>query len=73
MSPKKKQPETIGARIAAARERAGLSKAVAARRAEIGWDALHAIEQDRREPSAKTLAAICRALNASADELLGLR
>ena len=65
-------PDTLGARIRAAREQAGLSKAVAARSAGLGWDAWHAIENDNREPSAKTLAAICRAIGASADELLGL-
>ena len=64
--------DTIGARIAAARKKADLSKAAAARAAGLGWDAWHAIEQDRREPSAKTLRSICLALSASADDLLGL-
>lgn len=64
--------ETLGERIRQARERAKLSKADTARAAGIGWDALHKIEGDQREPTAGTLAAICRAVHASADELLGL-
>ncbi len=69
---KQAPPSTIGGRIKAARERAGLTKADASKRAGIGWDAWHKIEGDQREPTGKTLAAICRALGASADELLGL-
>ncbi len=68
-------PLAIGARLRAARERAGLTQAELGERAGLGaqgrqW--VGQIEGDRRAPSVATLRALCVALGASADELLGL-
>ncbi len=82
MSPKTKPNEVgrplaverspLGERIRAARLAAELSTGEAAERAELHQTAWSQYESGRREPGATALATICRALNVSADEILGI-
>lgn len=60
----------LGARIAALRRDAGLSQAQLASRLGISPSTMGMYEQGRREPSANTLIALSRELNASVDYLL---
>lgn len=64
--------ETIGSRIRSWRHRRQLSIAELARAAQLTEATVYRLEAEGREPRAATLHAIARALNVSADELLGL-
>lgn len=61
--------QQLGARIAAARERAGLTKADCAKAAGIDWRRWNEYETGKVEPSAGKLYAIAKALGVSADSL----
>lgn len=62
----------LGARIRAARERYGMSRAELARRIGISATALYDIEVGRSEPLAGRIEAIARVLHVTTDELHGL-
>lgn len=64
---------TLGARLRAARERAGLTLAQVAERSGAHLQAVYRIEAGKMDPTASRLAALCRALGVSADAMLGLR
>jgi len=61
-----------GARVRAAREAAGLTQMALAILAEVDGANVSAIETGRRDASSRKVAALARALNVSADYLLGL-
>lgn len=64
----------IAKRLRQAREDAGLTQAEVAIRAGLKQSAVSHAESGRREPLATTLAALCRAIEVSADwVLLGRR
>lgn len=72
MSTKTKNPPTIAGRIRAAIAESGLTRAEVASRAGLSLDAVYKLLAGKHEPGAETLAKLCRALEVSADELLGL-
>ncbi len=63
---------SLGTQLKALRLRRGWSVAQLARAAEYTEGAIYHIESGDREPMSSTLAALARALDVSADELLGL-
>jgi transcriptional regulator with XRE-family HTH domain len=66
-----KQPESFGARLAAARLTAGKTQGEVGEVAGVSGAAVSAWEVDRTQPSAKQLASVCNLLRVSADYLLG--
>lgn len=60
----------LGARIAALRRQAGMNQAQLAKILGISASAVGMYEQGRREPSARMLLALARALGVSVDFLL---
>jgi transcriptional regulator with XRE-family HTH domain len=70
---KTKTPTTIGERLRAARVARGLTHEALARAAGLSTNHVQTLQSGRRQPNVDTLAALCRALRISADELLGLR
>lgn len=63
--------DDFGARLAAARERRGLSQTEVAKLAKLQPAAIGHFERDRRKPSFANVRALARALNVSSDFLLG--
>jgi DNA-binding XRE family transcriptional regulator len=63
---------TIGARLRAARERAGLTLAQVGERCGLARQHVHRYEAGEQEPGAAALRALCVALEVSADLVLGL-
>jgi transcriptional regulator with XRE-family HTH domain len=64
--------ETVGARIRALRERAGLTQAVLAAMVGVSVGQVSRWETNRTEPALSNLAALAPALGVSADTILGL-
>lgn len=64
--------KSIGCRIKAAREEAGLSRRALARATMLDNMSLCGYEHGKNLPGAKAVIALCRALGISADSLLGL-
>jgi transcriptional regulator with XRE-family HTH domain len=63
---------TIGDRIRAARTARSLTHEALARAAGLSLDTVQKLQAGKREPSASVIVALCRALEISADELLGI-
>lgn len=69
-----KQPRTdLGARIAQARERAGFSQGDVAAKMDVSQQVVAAWERKAKALRTDTLIKLAAILNASADELLGIR
>ena len=68
----KKQESTIGKRIKTARERHGWTQAEVESKCGVCHSWLAQFESDRRAPSARNIVRLCKALNVSSDEILGL-
>lgn len=64
--------ETLGARIRRFREASGLTQKELAQQLNVGGTRISNWEKEINRPSVDMLAALCRALEVSADELLGL-
>jgi transcriptional regulator with XRE-family HTH domain len=63
---------TLGMRLAASRQRIGMSREALAVQSGLSWSAITQIEAGRRpNPRAETVAALGRALGVTADYLLG--
>ncbi len=62
----------LGENIKRARERAGITQVVLAEKLNVNQMAISRWENNNRTPSAVTFGEICRAIGASADELLEL-
>lgn len=69
---KTRKPTTLGDRLRAARLARGLTHEELARAAGLATNHVQTLQSGRRQPNVDTLAALCRALGVSADELLGL-
>lgn len=66
--------DTFGTRLKRAREAKGVSQAVIAAACDIkSRNAVSLWEHDQNMPSVENLICLCRLLEASADELLGLK
>lgn len=63
---------TLGTRLRAARERAGLTQAQVGEALHVSRQYVHRLEAGDHEPTAGTLRALCLALGCSADSILGL-
>lgn len=63
----------LGKNIKSARKAAGVTQAQLAERLGVYQKDVSRWERNQREPGAVTLASICRALGASADEVLELK
>ena len=63
---------TFAARLRLARERRDMSQSDLARRAGLDPSAVSHYEADQRRPGADNIRDICRALDVTADYLLGL-
>lgn len=63
----------LGEKIKEARKAAGVTQKELAERLQVYQKDISHWENGERTPNALTFAEICRALNASADELLELR
>lgn len=64
--------ETLGERIKSARLALGWTQSELARRAKLTPAAIWQLEAGEREPTARTICKLCRALRISADWFLGL-
>jgi transcriptional regulator with XRE-family HTH domain len=64
--------DAISRRLRQAREARGMTQAEVARAAHLEPSAVAHFESGRREPSARNLRALCRAVDVSADYLLAL-
>lgn len=62
----------LGENIKRARERAGITQMALAEKLNVYQMAISRWENNNRTPSAATFGEICRAIGASADELLEL-
>lgn len=65
------RPHGLGARIAAARVAAGITKAELARRAGVDWGTIHRWETSTSAPDADNMARLARGCGVTVDELLG--
>ncbi|MCM1190557.1 MAG: helix-turn-helix domain-containing protein [bacterium] len=63
----------LGENIKRARERAGITQIALAERLNVNQMAISRWENNNRTPNAITFGEICRAIGASADEILELR
>lgn len=63
----------LGENIKRARERAGITQIMLAERLNVNQMAISRWENNNRTPNAITFREICRAIGASADEILELR
>mgnify|MGYP005789402165 CR=1 FL=1 len=72
-SERKKRESMIGENIRNARKAAGMSQAELAERLNVRQKDVSRWENGAHIPSLETFAEICRQLNASADEILGLK
>lgn len=64
-------PDSMGARIRAARERAGMNKNQLARALGTSWQHVDRWERDRTQPATDSIRRLAQVLNASVGELLG--
>lgn len=72
MSPQASPDGVQGARVAAARVARGWTQFELARRSNIHVSAISLVESGRKGLNASSVVALCRALEVSADYLLGL-
>lgn len=63
---------SFAAQLLAARKRRDMTSGMLAKRSQIDATQISHYESGRREPSVDNLTALCRALDVSADFLLGL-
>lgn len=63
----------LGENIKRARERAGITQIALAEKLNVHQIVISRWENNKRTPSAVTFGEICKAIGASADELLELR
>lgn len=68
-----KKTQNFGSRLAAAIAARGLTRQQTAEASGLSLDFLYRLLSGRAAPGAETVVALCRALEVSADELLGLR
>ncbi len=63
----------LGENLKTARKMAGITQAELAERLQVYQKDISRWENNQLTPNALTLARICKELNASADEILGLK